>query len=64
MKDRRSYRGHARYLGPDGHQVLLQQPLLVGDLVAVAQLLPVLFHLLAGQVQDALQLVLRGRSQP
>lgn len=54
----RWYLGAPRDLGPDGDQVLLEQPLLVGDLVGVAWLLLVLLHLLAGKVQHTLQLVL------
>lgn len=56
-----THRGQARYLGPDGDQVLLQEPLLVQDLVCVGRLLLVRLHLLVGQIQDALQLVLKRR---
>lgn len=55
---RRTYRGEARYLGPDGDQVLLQEPLLIGDLMGVGRLLLKLLHLLVGHIQHALQLVL------
>lgn len=53
------YRGQSGYLGPDGHQILLQQPLLVGDLVGVGRLLLILLHLLVGYIQYSLQLVLK-----
>lgn len=55
-----TYCGEPWYLGPDGDQILLQQPLLIGDLLGVGQLLLVLLHLLVGQIQHTLQLVLGG----
>lgn len=55
------YRGQSGYLSSDGHQIFLQEPLLVGDLVGVGRLLVVLLHLLVGHVQYSLQLVLRVR---
>lgn len=58
--DTRTYSGQAGYLGSDGDQILLQQPLLVGDLLSVGRLLLILLHLLVGEIQYALQLVLRG----
>lgn len=53
-----SYCGDLGYLGPDVHDVLLQQFLLVGDLLSVGRLVPVLLHLLVQNVQHRLQLVL------
>lgn len=53
------YRGQSGYLSSDGHQIFLQEPLLVGDLVGMGRLLLVLLHLLVGHVQYSLQLVLR-----
>lgn len=43
------------------HDVLLQQLLLVGNLVCVGRLRPVLLHLLVGDVEHRLQLVLGGK---
>lgn len=37
----------------------MQQPLLIGDLLGVGWLLMVLLHLLVGQIQHTLQLVLK-----
>lgn len=53
-----SYGGDLGYFGPDVHDVFLQQFLLVGDLLSVGRLLPVLLHLLVGNIQHRLQLVL------
>lgn len=50
-------------MGPDGDQILLQQPLLIGDLLGVGGMLLVLLHLLVGQIQHTLQLVLRRRDE-
>ena len=58
-ENRGVYRGQAGYLGPDGDQVFLQQPLLIGHLLGVTRLLLVLLHLLVGQIQNVLQLVLQ-----
>lgn len=59
VADRDRYRGQSGYLSSDGHQIFLQEPLLVGDLVGMGRLLLVLLHLLVGHVQYSLQLVLR-----
>lgn len=57
------YRGQSGYLGPDGDQIFLQQPLLIGDLVGMGRLLLILLHLLVGHIQYSLQLILkRGES--
>lgn len=44
------------------HQVLLKEPLLVGNLLSVSRLIFVLLHLLVGHIQNRLKLVLERKS--
>lgn len=59
LADRHTYSTEARYLGSDGDQIFLEQPLLKGNLLGMGWLLMVLLHLLVGQIQNSLQLVLK-----